>query len=290
MSRHRKWWGRIRPLRWFFVVGCLMVSIRGAQAGLIPPPLLPFDWTNQARTLDIQFAAANGFPSPDTVQVADRPGGVMFTFGDAVRQAANAWNMANTGWMLNVIPPGKLMPPDPVITVDFANLTNAAVPHVPANTDVLAVFVRPNNQPATARIDFNTPANVDWGIQGGANAAMTFDPIIVALHELGHALRLDHEPIANSPNGMGVIDMNTFNNDSVMEPMLSPGVHELNPNPPNNNTPMGITIFPNVVDIKAAMTSASKVPEPATIVSLSIGLGIALGYAGHRHRRKFRAG
>jgi hypothetical protein len=80
------------------------------------------------------------------------------------------------------------------------------------------------------QIVFNRNAGIGWafGIDQNMNAGLgdiddTFDPIILALHEIGHALRLNHE---NTNNGIG-----RGNADgNVMRAFLGTGVHKTNSN------------------------------------------------------------
>jgi hypothetical protein len=91
----------------------------------------------------------------------------------------------------------------------------------------------------------------------------TWDPIIVALHEIGHALRLDHSTIPGdqrinigAPNGI------------VMRPFVGQGMHNTNPTnagalaiPFARNPFTGMFMGVVYGDIPSAMSSAAN-PAP----------------------------
>jgi hypothetical protein len=220
-----------------------------------------------------------------------------FFVQDAVVRAMGAWNLANTGWTISTAPapagvkfatitvrmgslatdnePNSLNPgqdefarPPSVGGVPFdPNNGNGGVnpgPGVPA----LAIFMRTggNNAPNSAQIIFNNM--VSWGVdknnQGtpGNPVDAFFDPTMVALHELGHAMRLDHAGnfmIGDPAEPGGTIDGN------VMRPGLFPGFHAI-------NADMNYARNPGAGDIADATASAVVVPEPSSASMCLIGL------------------
>ncbi|CAG1003890.1 hypothetical protein PHYC_03099 [Phycisphaerales bacterium] len=250
-------------------------------AGAASAQFLPHQWDlMDGRTLDVKFAANGGLASPDMVAVnralvpmhpePDPTGGANFTFGDSVLRAMAAWNDANgaMGWNLNFI--GAAAPANPVITVKLAQFNLAMpVPHRGAGSEAIALFIPGATNPANgklinAEIWFNVKPGIDWGIghnqmplpTGGDDDDFKFDPITVALHEFGHAMRLDH-PAA----GGTMTRMNSMACD-VMVPLFDAGVHQANPR-------MGYNRYPSAGDIAGATAS---LPAPGPIALSIAGL------------------
>lgn len=240
--------------------------------------LLPHEWNLMGgRTLDVQFAANGGLPRPDLAGVNVMPGNPepdptamdgMFTFGDAVRRAIGAWNDANggAGWRLNLIAPGAPAA-NPLITVKL-DVFNFPIqpPHMGASADAIALFVPGATNGAgkllDAQILFNVKPGVDWGIgknqMDGTDDDLKFDPINTAIHEFGHAFRLDH------PAAGGTLSRMNAGNASAMLPITDSGVHKLNPNPG-----AGFNRYPHALDIAAA---AGSLPAPGPLALAVFGL------------------
>ncbi|MGQ0629004.1 MAG: hypothetical protein ACT4PL_13010 [Phycisphaerales bacterium] len=144
----------------------------------------------------------------------------------------------------DLIPPGgpPLNPPPSRTLAIFRRL--AMPPNMQIN---MAEFIinplRPNMAPFTGwdRADGFNPMN-------GLPVA-TFDPVIMSLHELGHALRLEH-------NGAGGTSI-AVPNGPVMRPGLERGAHLLNP-------AVGIPYRLAAEDVLGAMNSAATcIPSPS---------------------------
>ncbi|MGD9689198.1 MAG: hypothetical protein AB7K52_00385 [Phycisphaerales bacterium] len=139
-------------------------------------------------------------------------------------------------------------------------------------TEALMLFVLKDQHTPTQWQSAEIYVNplIDWGTTGGL---MLYDPIIVALHELGHALRLDHTVVGLN-NTIGPFNIYPDGsmatpNGPIMRPFTAPG---------NNMTnPLGGTIFdryPDMIDITDATSSAALAPSPGTLVLGLAGLGL----------------
>jgi hypothetical protein len=244
-------------------------------------------------------------------------GGGPNTIGNAFRRAAETWNAAMAGmsprWTLvETNQDDPTMPPLPHIHVRMSGLIPGENPGDPPREELLPVpsteapfdGERPKNQspPAnnrallaffrllavdaqgrytSAEIVFNR--NVDWGIDQNSapNVDLFYDPIIVALHEIGHAFKLDHDPDANNDtvgkNAMTV-------NGNIMRPFLASGTHNTNPTNPMDLS-ANYARNPSAMDIAAAKASAA-VPEPTTLALALAGASCAaLGRCAARARR-----
>ncbi|GJQ28118.1 MAG: hypothetical protein HBSAPP03_00020 [Phycisphaerae bacterium] len=263
------------------LVSLSLVLAAGANA-----QVLPHQWNLvDGRTIDVQFAANGLLPRPDLAAVNRAPTNPepdptamdgMFTFGDSVIRALEAWNHANgaNGWRLNLIPPGA-MPANPLITVQLDQFTFpiAPPPHAGGSADAIALFVpgatNGDGKLLDAKILFNVRPGVDWGIgnnqMDGTDNDFKFDPINVMIHEFGHAFRLDH------PMGGGTLTRANSAASSAMLPLTDAGVHRLNPNANYNR-------YPHAADIAAA---AGTLPAPGAVALA--GLGATL--VGVRRRR-----
>jgi len=205
-----------------------------------------------------------------------------FTIGQAMRRAMKAWNAAKTGWTLD-----ENAQKVPVITVrmskaaignqaeeltpiieilplnDYGSLPKYVPridnprpdPNEPnAATNVLAVF-RCLDKPdklgvikdcSNAEIVFNR--NVKWGISKlNVNGDTFYDPIVTALHEVGHAFRLDHDSPGFSlrpdlNNGIAIVLHAIVANNGqvnktdglIMRAGSEMGVHNINPTDPTD--------------------------------------------------------
>jgi hypothetical protein len=89
--------------------------------------------------------------------------------------------------------------------------------------------------------------NVSWSISRlNDNGDQFYDPIIVALHELGHALRLDHDSpgfVLRAPNAKLAIILRAIADGQVNKPDgivmragIDRGIHKINPTDPNDLT------------------------------------------------------
>lgn len=251
------------------IIASTLVLTAGASAQLLPPV-----WDlKDGRTLDVRFAANGKHLSPDMVAVHKHvgnpepdPTGGVFTFGDAAMRAIAAWNDANgpAGWNLNLIG-GGAAPANPVITVKLAEFNlGVPVPHKGGAADAIALFIPGAKNGAGKLLDaeiwFNVKPGIDWGIgknqMDGGDDDFKFDPIIVALHEFGHAMRLDH------PAAGGTVTRENAGLTDVMKPLFDSGVHKLNPR-------MMFNRYPGVGDIAAA---AASIPTPGTIALALAGL------------------
>ncbi|MCH8331397.1 MAG: hypothetical protein IH946_08455, partial [Bacteroidetes bacterium] len=141
-----------------------------------------------------------------------------FNLGDAFRVAEKEWGK-HTGWDFDEVPFG--VDTDGDGCPDGCDLTIIKEKKVPISekpslpVDALADFRRITSDAmgklTCGQICYN--ANVmNWGLSGGA----TYDPIIVMMHELGHAMRLKH--VCGVPAGA--------KNGSVMRKSLALGLHE----------------------------------------------------------------
>jgi MYXO-CTERM domain-containing protein len=155
-------------------------------------------------------------------------------------------------------------------------------------SSALAIFrttsPRVNDQFSSAEIVVN-PLNGNLGIfwsytnLGAGGAIQTFDPIIMAMHELGHVLRLDHNSPLINPNNPGA-GMNDaikvgMENGPVMRPKLARGVHRVNPMLGGADRRLDMDDLNN-----ATLTFNTAVPTPGAAALM--GLGVLCGF---RRRR-----
>jgi hypothetical protein len=259
-----------------------------------------FDWTGSQRTLLLSFAA-----SSNNYNLA---GPALGTMTDAFQSAATIWNSANTGWNFRYNGDGAGAIPGglPAITVRMGNLfagggggagpDDFAPPQgsLPPEIDgpgggggggpgglssALAIFrttsARVNDQFSSGEIVVN-PLNGNLGIFwsytniGPGGAVLTFDPIIMAMHELGHVLRLDHNsPLINPANpGAGMNDTIQVGMESgpVMRPKLARGVHQVNPMLFGPDRRVSMEDVAN-----ATITFNTRVPTPGAAALLGLG-------------------
>ncbi len=241
-----------------------------------------WDYKGNSRTLALNFMA------DATAFIVNVPGGAIepdptpatgYSISDSVRRAALSWNAAGSGW--NIKNAGAAMGDIPVnVRMGFIDPDNAANnefsppssdeaknddDHGAGAKNVLAFFritgrdVMDPRFVTSAEIVFNPFAS--WGI--GTNAPvredMDYDPIIVALHELGHALRLDH----TMPMGSTTIGLPR--DGDVMRPIIKSGWHQTNKN-------LMFDRNPNAADIAVATASfGDKLPAPTTAAMAGLG-------------------
>jgi hypothetical protein len=283
----------------------LTISALFLIAGMaLAAPVVPvdpaFEWTNWSRTLYYQILPnANGFPvnAPlGYIEPIANP-----TIGDSFRRASQTWT-ADTGgaWTLAEWN-GLGQAPVPLITVRMSfpadpgnNIPAELDPPSSSDADIdgdprggpgggnVLAFFRPTGADAfgrttSAEIVFNRSAS--WGIDNNAapNADFDYDPIIVALHEIGHAIRLDHYTSATDTT----IGANAATvNGPIMRPRTKSGTH--NTNPTNAaNLAMNFARNPDAMDLAAAR-DAAVTPEPGTIsliLAAAVVAMVALGRA-----------
>lgn len=125
---------------------------------------------------------------------------------------------------------------------------------------------RVNDQYSTAEIVFNPldPVNGSaWGYFNDlANGLRTYDPIITAMHELGHALRLDHNDVGGNDTVMVGAEAGP-----VMRSKMSVGVHAVNPILGGAQR----NLHRDDID-SAGATAGIRVPTPGAGALLGIGL------------------
>ncbi|MDX2118431.1 MAG: PEP-CTERM sorting domain-containing protein [Planctomycetota bacterium] len=267
-----------------------------------------WDWTKNKRTLYLKFdPGVTNYKIYDPTNRIPNIGGS--SLADAYFHAANSWNNANNGanaWRFAV---GNPMDDSPVITirlgtmagggggggggggefVDPPSFGRADMDKLPGGgggggggpSNALAFFRLLNRDAAggytSAEIVIN-PFTIGggsiWGVAKNLlNNRDAFDPVINGLHELGHALRLDHE----SPKFMGGGLDDTINavnkNGLVMRPYLDRGVYETNKNMAFDWNPHSNAADPFVTDV--AWASASAVPAPGSAALLALA-GVCL--------------
>lgn len=239
------------------VAGALLLPL-AAQA-----QVLEHQWANNARTLDIIFLPnpVGNYPSPDIAVVnvrennpePDPTPGNGFTYGDAVRRAVEAWNHAQTGWTFRVLAAGQ-NPTNPHIEVYLTEDLAKQQGHIDADADKLAWWQTAtfdeNGKLLSGKIFFNIIHTFGIGRNqlGDDDDDLHFDPINIAIHELGHAIRLGH------PSADGCVRRNNANNIEVMEPFTNAGVHLFNRNQNFNR-------YPHQKDIDRAKKTARKMVD-----------------------------
>lgn len=248
-----------------------------------------WDWKNCCRDLYITYVGGNY--DLDNVNLGVDGQGNAVTLKTAFNTAISKWNAAQAnnackwniivGPAMNNCPEIKVMlgakrnnndpvdengvprfNPAPSIESDFEdgawpdNGGNGAGPY-----NGLAFFHRNQmgNMATSGEIVFNPDAG--WGLVG----VMAYDPIITSLHELGHAMRLDHM-------GGGIVNDPHFG--SIMGPKLKAGVHSANPDANGFINPsMG-----DIADLQASCTQC--LPSPGGVSMLAFA-----GFLGSRRRR-----
>lgn len=254
-----------------------------------------WDWVKCSR--DLYFNFAGGAYDPNNVIVGMNQFGANITLKDAFTLAVTEWNHAittnnNPQWRLHI---GNAVGGAPQITVRMG-----AGPG-PGNTDGMGVprFGMPNGSSQGDDIDGNSGAPGNWGGGGGGNSlalfqgvvanpnypnilgsgfitfnplapwqmlgAFTYDPVIASLHEIGHAMKLDH-------NG-GPIKPPDVYKGSIMAAQMAKGVHTAN----SFADAMFVThnYYPAMVDILDAQTScAACTPTPGAAGPLLAMVGL----------------
>ncbi|MCC6427860.1 MAG: hypothetical protein IT435_13700 [Phycisphaerales bacterium] len=241
-----------------------------------------WDYQGNLRNLALNFMAdadTHAVHQPVGAIEPDPSADGIFTISDSVRRAAASWNAAGTGWTMGFMPAagwitidvrmGKIDPDDPTKN-EFTPPSseygdNDGEDGGAGGGNTLAYFRITGTDPndgrfaTSAEIVFNN--FVDWGI--GTNAAaredMRYDPIIVALHEIGHALRLDH----TTPGGSTTIGMPR--DGHVMRPRTQSGWHRTNKNVMFDRNP-------HAADMGfAAMSAGDKLPAPGAAALTGLG-------------------
>ncbi|HEX8877785.1 MAG TPA: hypothetical protein VF777_13630 [Phycisphaerales bacterium] len=248
-----------------------------------------WDWKNCCRDLYITYVGGNY--DLDNVNLGFDGQGNAVTLKTAFNTAIAKWNAAQAnnackwniivGPAMNNCPEIKVMlgakrngnqptdengvprfNPPPSTESDFEdpnwpdNGGNGAGPY-----NGLAFFHRNQmgNMATSGEIVFNPDAT--WGLVG----AMAYDPVITSLHELGHAMRLEHM-------GAGILNDPHFG--SIMGPKLKAGVHSANPDANGFINPsMG-----DIADLQASCVDC--IPSPGGMCVLACA-----GLAASRRRR-----
>lgn len=248
-----------------------------------------WDWKNCCR--DLYFDFAGGAYDINNVQIGVDGTGQAITLKSAFLNSVSKWNNAQANnqnkWNL-IIGPAMNNCPQITVKLGASKKGNDAtdengVPRFnpPPSTDSdfedpnwpdnggdgagpyngLAFFRRTmmGNLATKGEIVFNPDAI--WGLIG----AMAYDPVITSLHELGHAMRLDHM-------GGGIVNDPHFG--SIMGPKLKAGVHTVNPDANG-------FINPSMGDIADLQTSCVNcLPTPGSLSLLAFA-----GFLGSRRKR-----
>lgn len=252
-----------------------------------------WDWKDCCRNLYFNFTGVGTDYDMTRIQVGMGPLGQAWTMKDAFVSAVDIWNAAQANapkkWNLKI---GQPMDNCPQINVQLGAVELEQQPVDPNGVprfknrmksvgqqaedpnwapgggngngpqDALAYFQRNmvGNVAVSGAIYFNPSA--PWGMTGAQN----FDPVILALHEIGHAMRLLDLP--------GTVNMNPWIG-SIMTGTFDAGIHSANPLG-------GDARLPSAGDIADVATSCTTcVPAPSGAVAAFF----ALGFAGVRRRR-----
>jgi hypothetical protein len=262
-----------------------------------------WDWNNCTRAIHLVPDARMNY-DPRLVNVNFDPADVgAANIWDATKLAADAWNRSNGAAMNNnwrftygaVVPAGAA-----VITVRMGavELVGGAQGNPVQDENGIRRFRRPpsvgaqndgdagggggggggggatpalglfqllgapvNGQYSMAEILFNPLAS--WATDGTAGR---FNPVLLGMHELGHAMRLDHGgdgQMTQRPGPLGAF------NGSVMRPEQDTGITEVNPffNPQGVN----VRYAPGMGDVNDATNSSGDcVPTPSTALTLGL--------------------
>jgi hypothetical protein len=259
----------------------LGVSATGVMAGYTNA----WDYKGNARGLHLNFlpsAVGHGVNEPPgAIEPDPTAGDNLFSIADASRRAAMAWNAAGTGWNLNIggmANAGEItidvrmwiVDPNDATKNEFVPPSSQEAANDPdANPNnpkmVLAFFriltrdVNDNRFVTKAEIVFNNFATWGVGTNAGVKEDMDYDPIIVALHEIGHAIRLEH----NNAGGSTVIG--NPRDGSVMRPYTAAGWHQTNKN-------MVFDRNPAMLDtMDAGASFGDPLPAPGAMVLAGMG-------------------
>lgn len=252
-----------------------------------------WDWKDCCRNLYFNFTGAGTDYDLDKVKIGLGPNGQQLTLKNAFISAVDIWNTAQTNaakkWNLKI---GQPMDNCPQINVQLGAVELENQPTDANNVprfkermksigqqaedpawqpgggngagpqDALAFFRRnmTGNVATSGAIYFNPQAL--WGLAG----LNSFDPIILALHEIGHAMKLLDLP--------GTVNMDPWIG-SVMTGTFDAGIHQANP--------VGLdTRLPSAADIADAETACTEcVPTPGVLAPALA----ALGFGTIRRRR-----
>ncbi len=247
------------------------------QPMVIPDSKTPFDmtwdWTGHKRK--INFCIDPVLISCIVISEPDKPQNLF----EAALHAFDIWNFTQLGlpadcqWQFLEVVWG-----DPscelCVTKDSTELQNT-IDSNEASMEALGYFRKTSQDSmgeytkAFIRLKRFFQPDSGWGTKNSPAGNKLYDPIIVMMHEIGHAMRLDDVPVFQAPTFVTPGSLH----GTIMRSNLTSGLYSINPLPQDE-------YLPHIDDLTGVKKSAETKLWPTTIPTVSqwgiIILGILL--------------